>query len=111
MEGGGEQGDENGDDYEGGNGGGNGNGGVNGNGNVHISKMLEGSWGASHLNFNGWKECWVDLIGSKRWRRCSTLRAIGIEVAYAMTWTELSKVMTEVYCLRNEIHKTRPGVM
>ncbi|GJW32187.1 putative reverse transcriptase domain-containing protein [Tanacetum coccineum] len=32
-------------------------------------------------------------------------RAIGIEVAYAMTWTELSKVMTEVYCLRNEIHK------
>ncbi|GKB88337.1 hypothetical protein Tco_0960609, partial [Tanacetum coccineum] len=30
-------------------------------------------------------------------------RAIGIENAYAMEWTELMKLMTEVYCLRNEI--------
>ncbi|GJY49532.1 putative reverse transcriptase domain-containing protein [Tanacetum coccineum] len=32
-------------------------------------------------------------------------RAIGIEAAYAMKWTELMKLMTEVYCPRNEIQK------
>ncbi|GKE55719.1 reverse transcriptase domain-containing protein [Tanacetum coccineum] len=32
-------------------------------------------------------------------------RTIGIEAAYAMTWTELMKLMTKVYCLRNEIQK------
>ncbi|GJX37418.1 putative reverse transcriptase domain-containing protein [Tanacetum coccineum] len=32
-------------------------------------------------------------------------RTIGIEAAYAMTWTKLMKLMTEVYCLRNEIQK------
>ncbi|GJX17533.1 putative reverse transcriptase domain-containing protein [Tanacetum coccineum] len=32
-------------------------------------------------------------------------RAIGIETAYAMTWTKLMKLMTEVYCPRNEIQK------
>nr|GFB17848.1 hypothetical protein [Tanacetum cinerariifolium] len=30
---------------------------------------------------------------------------IGIEAAYAMRWTELMKLMTEVYCPRNEIQK------
>ncbi|GKB69712.1 putative reverse transcriptase domain-containing protein, partial [Tanacetum coccineum] len=30
---------------------------------------------------------------------------IGIEAAYAMSWTELMKLMIEVYCLRNEIQK------
>nr|GFA72265.1 hypothetical protein [Tanacetum cinerariifolium] len=29
-------------------------------------------------------------------------RTIGIEAAYAMSWAELMKLMTEVYCLRNE---------
>ncbi|GKF16384.1 reverse transcriptase domain-containing protein [Tanacetum coccineum] len=32
-------------------------------------------------------------------------RTIGIEAAYAMSWTELMKLMTEVYCPRNEIQK------
>ncbi|GJS68945.1 putative reverse transcriptase domain-containing protein [Tanacetum coccineum] len=32
-------------------------------------------------------------------------RTIGIEAAYAMNWVELMKLMTEVYCLRNEIQK------
>ncbi|GKF77307.1 hypothetical protein Tco_0229777 [Tanacetum coccineum] len=32
-------------------------------------------------------------------------RTIGIEVAYAMSWTELMKLMTEVYCPRNEVQK------
>ncbi|GKD33254.1 putative reverse transcriptase domain-containing protein, partial [Tanacetum coccineum] len=32
-------------------------------------------------------------------------RTIGIEAAYAMSWAELMKLMTEVYCPRNEIQK------
>ncbi|GJY76154.1 putative reverse transcriptase domain-containing protein [Tanacetum coccineum] len=32
-------------------------------------------------------------------------RTIGVEVAYAMNWVELMKLMTEVYCPRNEIQK------
>ncbi|GKB31450.1 putative reverse transcriptase domain-containing protein [Tanacetum coccineum] len=32
-------------------------------------------------------------------------RTIGIEAAYAMTWTNLMKLITEVYCLRNKIQK------
>ncbi|GJW32403.1 putative reverse transcriptase domain-containing protein [Tanacetum coccineum] len=32
-------------------------------------------------------------------------RTIGVEAAYAMNWVELMKLMTEVYCLRNEIQK------
>ncbi|GJS35253.1 reverse transcriptase domain-containing protein [Tanacetum coccineum] len=32
-------------------------------------------------------------------------RTIGIKAAYAMSWTELMKLMTEVYCPRNEIQK------
>ncbi|GJZ43327.1 hypothetical protein Tco_0590582 [Tanacetum coccineum] len=32
-------------------------------------------------------------------------RTIGVEAAYAMNWVELMKLMTEVYCPRNEIKK------
>ncbi|GKB07807.1 putative reverse transcriptase domain-containing protein [Tanacetum coccineum] len=32
-------------------------------------------------------------------------RIIGVDVAFAMTWRDLMKLMTEVYCLRNEIQK------
>ncbi|GKF74591.1 reverse transcriptase domain-containing protein, partial [Tanacetum coccineum] len=32
-------------------------------------------------------------------------RTIGIEAAYAMSWAELMKLMTEVYCPRNEVQK------
>ncbi|GJX78308.1 putative reverse transcriptase domain-containing protein [Tanacetum coccineum] len=32
-------------------------------------------------------------------------RTIGIEAAYAMSWAELMKLMTEVYCLINEVQK------
>ncbi|GJR23144.1 putative reverse transcriptase domain-containing protein [Tanacetum coccineum] len=35
----------------------------------------------------------------------SRKRTIGVEVAYAMNWVELMKLMTEVYCPRNEIQK------
>nr|GEW46487.1 reverse transcriptase domain-containing protein [Tanacetum cinerariifolium] len=32
-------------------------------------------------------------------------RTIGVDVAYAMKWAELMKLMTEVYCPRNEVQK------
>ncbi|GKF66117.1 hypothetical protein Tco_0192634, partial [Tanacetum coccineum] len=32
-------------------------------------------------------------------------RTIGVEAAYTMNWVELIKLMTEVYCPRNEIQK------
>ncbi|GJX23449.1 reverse transcriptase domain-containing protein [Tanacetum coccineum] len=32
-------------------------------------------------------------------------RTIGIEAAYAMSWAELMKLITEVYCPRNEVQK------
>ncbi|GKF15832.1 putative reverse transcriptase domain-containing protein, partial [Tanacetum coccineum] len=32
-------------------------------------------------------------------------RTIRIEAAYAISWEELTKLMTEVYCLRNEVQK------
>nr|GEW99298.1 putative reverse transcriptase domain-containing protein [Tanacetum cinerariifolium] len=32
-------------------------------------------------------------------------RTIGVDVAYAMKWARLMKLMTEVYCLRNEVQK------
>ncbi|GJR11206.1 putative reverse transcriptase domain-containing protein [Tanacetum coccineum] len=32
-------------------------------------------------------------------------RTIGIEAAYAMSWAELMKLMTEVYCPRNKVQK------
>ncbi|GKA36314.1 putative reverse transcriptase domain-containing protein, partial [Tanacetum coccineum] len=34
-------------------------------------------------------------------------RTIGTEAAFAMSWRELMKLMTEVYCPRNEIQKTK----
>ncbi|GJT14033.1 putative reverse transcriptase domain-containing protein [Tanacetum coccineum] len=116
VEGGGEQEDKNGDDYEGGNGGGNDNG--NGNGNR----------GGNGYNFGGFmlvaQECTYQdflkcqplnfnetegVVGLTRWfekmETNSHKRAIGIEAAYAMKWTELIKLMIEVYCPRNEIQK------
>ncbi|GKF71922.1 reverse transcriptase domain-containing protein [Tanacetum coccineum] len=35
----------------------------------------------------------------------SPKRTIGTEAAFAMSWIELMKLMTEVYCPRNEIQK------
>ncbi|GKF37530.1 hypothetical protein Tco_0114288, partial [Tanacetum coccineum] len=32
-------------------------------------------------------------------------RTVGVDAAYAMKWTELIKLITEVYCPRNEIQK------
>ncbi|GJW06254.1 putative reverse transcriptase domain-containing protein [Tanacetum coccineum] len=63
------------------------------------------------LSFNGTE----GVVGLTRWfKKMETVfhisncpkkyqvKAIGIEAAYAMSWAELMKLMTEVYCLRNE---------
>ncbi|GKA54412.1 putative reverse transcriptase domain-containing protein [Tanacetum coccineum] len=38
-------------------------------------------------------------------------RTISVEAAYAMNWVELMKLMTEVYCPRNEIQKMETELM
>ncbi|GKB23719.1 hypothetical protein Tco_0863120 [Tanacetum coccineum] len=46
------------------------------------------------------KELLVLLSGSKRWNL-----TVGHDVAYAMTWKTLKKMMSNKYCLRGEIKK------
>ncbi|GJW32134.1 putative reverse transcriptase domain-containing protein [Tanacetum coccineum] len=89
---------ENGDELEGENGGnrnggngGNGNGGNGGNGNRN---------GNHGMNYGGTEGVDTALTW---WN--SHKRTIGVEAAYAMNWVELMKLMTKVYCLRNEIQK------
>ncbi|GJY92193.1 putative reverse transcriptase domain-containing protein [Tanacetum coccineum] len=38
-------------------------------------------------------------------------RTIGVEAAYAMNWVEVMKLMTKVYCSRNEIQKMETELM
>ncbi|GJU18486.1 reverse transcriptase domain-containing protein [Tanacetum coccineum] len=45
------------------------------------------------------------LLGSALTRWNSHVRTIGHDVAYAMTWTNLKKMMTDKYCPRGEIKK------
>ncbi|GJX88368.1 putative reverse transcriptase domain-containing protein [Tanacetum coccineum] len=90
--------------------GGNGNGGRNGNGNIN---------GNHDMNYRGFipvaRECtFQDFLKCKPHnflgRQCLDLvklpkRTIGVDAAYAMKWVGLIKLMTEVYCPRNEIQK------
>ncbi|GJX36982.1 putative reverse transcriptase domain-containing protein [Tanacetum coccineum] len=107
-----EQEGENGGNGNGGNGG-NGNGG-NGNGNRN---------GNHGMNYGGFmpvaRECtFQDFLKCKPHNFSGTegvdsaltwwnshKRTIGVEAAYTMNWVELMKLMTEVYCPRNEIQK------
>nr|GEU46727.1 reverse transcriptase domain-containing protein [Tanacetum cinerariifolium] len=91
---------ENGDEQEGKNGGnenrgneGNGNGDNGGNGGNGNEKNVEN--GNRGMNYGG--QCF-DLVDSHK-------RTIGVDAAYAMKWAGLIKLMTGVYCLRNEIQK------
>nr|GEV77091.1 reverse transcriptase domain-containing protein [Tanacetum cinerariifolium] len=56
------------------------------------------------LNFNG-TEGVVELTRCALTWWNSHKRTIRIEAAYAMSWTKHMKLMTEVYCSRNEIQK------
>ncbi|GJU10487.1 putative reverse transcriptase domain-containing protein [Tanacetum coccineum] len=103
---------ENGDEQEGENGG-NGNGGNGGNGN---GENGNGNRNGNHgMNYGGFmpvaRECtFQDFLkckphnfsgtGSRKWRL-----TISVDAAYAMKWARLMKLMTEVYCPRNEILK------
>nr|GEW37202.1 hypothetical protein [Tanacetum cinerariifolium] len=121
-EGGNRNGNGNGGVNENGNGGGNSIG--NGNGN-------EGGngYGNHNMNFEGFmpvaRECTYQdflkyqplnfnriegVVGLTRWFEKmetwnSHKRTIGIDAANAMRWTEVMKLMTQVYCPRNEIQK------
>ncbi|GKF16679.1 reverse transcriptase domain-containing protein, partial [Tanacetum coccineum] len=46
------------------------------------------------------------LAGALTWWN-SHVRIVGHDVAYAMTWTELKKKMTDKYCPRNEMKKLK----
>ncbi|GJR80137.1 reverse transcriptase domain-containing protein [Tanacetum coccineum] len=46
------------------------------------------------------------LVGALTWWN-SHIRIVGQDVAYAMTWTDLRKKMTDKYCLRNEMKKLK----
>ncbi|GKD92863.1 hypothetical protein Tco_1372700, partial [Tanacetum coccineum] len=46
------------------------------------------------------------LAGALTWWN-SHVRIVGHDVAYAMTWTELKKKMTDKYCPRNEMKKIK----
>ncbi|GJU27131.1 putative reverse transcriptase domain-containing protein [Tanacetum coccineum] len=117
AEGGDEQGGENVNDYEGRNGGvngnGNDNGNVGGNDNVNGNRNGGGNGYENHnVNFEGFRsvarECTYQdflkcqplnfkgmegVVSALTWWNTHK-RTIGIEAAYAMTWTELIKLMT-----------------
>nr|GEW01644.1 hypothetical protein [Tanacetum cinerariifolium] len=49
---------------------------------------------------------WVEKMKSVfHISNCTPKMSVGANVAYAMTWKELMKLMTKVYCPRNEILK------
>nr|GEW47738.1 hypothetical protein [Tanacetum cinerariifolium] len=122
--------DENGDDQEGKNGGnengrneGNRNGDNRGNENRGNGNKGNGGNGNHGINYEGFmpiaQECtFQDFLKCKPHTFSGTegvdsaltwwnshKRTIGGDVAYAMKWAGLIKLMTEVYCPRNEIQK------
>ncbi|GJV49794.1 reverse transcriptase domain-containing protein [Tanacetum coccineum] len=50
------------------------------------------------------------LAGALTWWS-SHIMIVGHDVAYAMTWTDLKKKMTDKYCLRNEMKKLEAELM
>nr|GFC61264.1 hypothetical protein [Tanacetum cinerariifolium] len=118
-----EQEGENGCNENGGNGG-NGNGDNGGNGNGGNGNEGNGNHG---MNYGGFVpmtiECtFQDFLKCKPHTFSGTegivglthcaltwwnphKRTIGVDAAYAMKWAELMKLMTEVYCPRNEVQK------
>nr|GEZ70838.1 putative reverse transcriptase domain, ribonuclease H-like domain, retroviral aspartyl protease [Tanacetum cinerariifolium] len=104
---------ENGDEQEGENRGngnrnegnrGNGNGGNEGNGNRGNGENRNGNRNRII------RRCRIDPMVREN-GYCVQYQTIGIDVAYAMKWAGLMKLMTEVYCLRNEIQKMETELM
>ncbi|GKA84674.1 putative reverse transcriptase domain-containing protein [Tanacetum coccineum] len=105
--------------------GGNGNEGNRGNGNGENRENRNGNRNRNHgMNYRGFmpvaRECtFQDFLKCKPHNFSETKgvdnaltwwnthkRTIGVDVAYAMKWAGLMRLMTEVYCSRNEIQKT-----
>ncbi|GJU37831.1 hypothetical protein Tco_1186185 [Tanacetum coccineum] len=83
--------------------GGNGNGGNGGNGNG------ENGNGNHGINYGGFMPQSTRDSALTWWN--SHKRTIGVDAAYAMKWARLMKLMTEVYCPRNEIQKMETELM
>ncbi|GJW25959.1 putative reverse transcriptase domain-containing protein [Tanacetum coccineum] len=85
--------------------GGNGNPNENGRGDRHVARecTYQDFIKCQPLNFKG-TEGVVGLISALTWWN-SHKRTIGTEDEFVMSWRELMKLMTEVYCPRNEIQK------
>ncbi|GJV00311.1 RNA-directed DNA polymerase, eukaryota [Tanacetum coccineum] len=106
----------NGGNGNGGNGG-NGNGGNRGNGNGGNGENRNGNRNVNHgMKYRGFmpvaRECtFQDFLKCKPHNFSGTeginshKRTIGVDAAYAMNWAGLMRLMTEVYCPRNEIQK------
>ncbi|GJY99060.1 hypothetical protein Tco_0516490 [Tanacetum coccineum] len=97
-----------------GNGGGNGNGNGGGNGNGNPNRNDRGVMPASMEAIFHISNCPEKY--QVKYATCTLLnsaltwwnahkRTIRADVVFAMSWRELMKLMTEVYCPRNEIHK------
>ncbi|GJW15237.1 putative reverse transcriptase domain-containing protein [Tanacetum coccineum] len=118
----------NGNDNEGGDGNGNGNGngknrGDNGNGNENRNVNGRGDKpGAHECTYQDFMKCqplsFKGTEGVVKYVTCTLLdsaltwwnshkRTIRTDAAYDLSWRELLKLMTEVYCLRNEIQKMK----
>ncbi|GKA43453.1 putative reverse transcriptase domain-containing protein [Tanacetum coccineum] len=61
------------------------------------------------LYFKGFSTC--TLLGSALTWWNSYVRTVGHDVAYAMTWTNLKKMMTDKYCPRGEVKKLEGEMM
>ncbi|GKA00002.1 putative reverse transcriptase domain-containing protein [Tanacetum coccineum] len=101
------------------------NGGNEGNGNGGNGENRNGNRNRNHgMNYRGFmpvaRECTFQdfwkckphnfsrtegVVGLTRWFEKMENITIGIDVAYAMNWVGLMRLMTEVYCPRNEIQK------
>nr|GEV43956.1 hypothetical protein [Tanacetum cinerariifolium] len=63
------------------------------------------TWWNSHVRTIGY-----DVAYAMTWtnlKKMMTDKTIGYDVAYAMTWTNLKKMMTDKYCPRGEIKKLK----
>nr|GEV29836.1 putative reverse transcriptase domain-containing protein [Tanacetum cinerariifolium] len=107
---------ENGDKQEGNEGNRDGGNGKNGNGTRNTNHDM--NYGGfmpmtRECTFQGFLKCkphnflGTEGIGNDLTWWNSHKRTIGVDAAYAMKWAGLMKLMTEVYCLRNEIQKMK----
>ncbi|GJS27724.1 putative reverse transcriptase domain-containing protein [Tanacetum coccineum] len=63
------------------------------------------------LNESGYEQEGTESVDNALTLWNSHKRTIGVDAAYAMKWARLMKLMTEVYCPRNEIQKMETELM